>query len=578
MSALDSLISEHAPADSAVIKIFGVGGGGCNALDQMVETEILGVEYMCLNTDVQALAKYAPENVFELGKDITRGLGAGADPEVGRVAAEESSEGLKEIIGNADMLFLTAGMGGGTGTGAVPVVAKIAKEMGVLTVAVVTEPFEFEGDKRRRTAEAGLAELRENSDSIIVVPNENLLSYLGPSVSLVEAFAAANDIVSNAVRSIAELITTTGLINVDFADVKSVMTEMGYAIMSTGSGMGENRAQDAATSAIQSPLLKNVNLKDARGILANITAGTDLSMGEFQIVGDMIRTIAAEDAEVVVGTVIDDSLNHEIQVTVVATGLAPPGSDARKVKKEAPKIVVPAQTGPVEKSTSSGGEKSVQSVEKASADNQSTGKVVHIDNARADDSPSFAFENSAASTSTNKSDKGTVAAPDADVEVCIVCGGTADNHREKCPIPGQAKKKAVGNSRARSSSAVEAQKSSDNKGKKLSIIGLAVGVMALIGIVMYVFFGNSEVVEEYGSLKDNKPVAAQRAVNEKAESVEVEQTKSARFTKSEKERVGGEKNTNSEESSDMKKILKYLEVPPQPVSPINPDLLTLDED
>lgn len=334
MNAQESPVLQPDQEQSAKLKVFGIGGGGCNALEQIIAADIKGVEFKCVNTDAQALAKYKPENTIALGNELTRGLGAGADPDVGRRAAEESSEEIAEAIGDADMLFLTSGMGGGTGTGAVPVVARIARELGVLTVAVVTEPFAFEGDRRRRMAEAGLAELRDNADSMIVVPNENLLTYLGPDVSLIEAFAAANDVVTNAVQSIAELITTTGLINVDFADVKSVMTEMGYAIMSTGKGMGENRARDAATEAIESPLLNNIDLEEARGILANITVSTDISMGEFQIVGDIIRGIAAEDATVVIGTVIDDQANYEMQVTVVATGLNPPDREAEKVKRE----------------------------------------------------------------------------------------------------------------------------------------------------------------------------------------------------------------------------------------------------
>ncbi len=312
---------------SAVIKVFGVGGGGCNALEQMIAAGIRDVEFKCINTDAQALRRFAPENVITLGNNITKGLGAGANPEVGTAAAAESTEEIAAAIGGADMLFLTAGMGGGTGTGAIPLIAKTAREMGVLTVAVVTEPFAFEGEKRKATAAVGLEALRENADSMIVVPNENLLAYLGPDVTLVDAFAAANDVVANAVQSIAELITTSGLINVDFADVKTVMSAMGHAIMSTGRGMGEHRAEEAAIGAIKSPLLNNVDLKAAKGILANITSSADLSMGEFQAVGNIIRQIAADDATVVIGTVFDESMSHEMKVTVVATGLKPPKSN-----------------------------------------------------------------------------------------------------------------------------------------------------------------------------------------------------------------------------------------------------------
>ena len=253
MNAEELPTTEPEQDQAAVIKVFGVGGGGCNALEQIISAEIDGVTFKCINTDSQALSKFPPENVIRLGANLTRGLGAGADPAIGKQAAEESSEEIAAAIGNADMLFITSGMGGGTGTGAAPTVAKIARDLGVLTVAVVTEPFSFEGDRRKRMAETGLLELRDNADSMIVVPNENLLTFLGPDISLLEAFEAANDVVTNAVQSIAELITANGLINVDFADVKSVMGEMGHAIMSTGTGSGEHRAQDAAVAAIESP-------------------------------------------------------------------------------------------------------------------------------------------------------------------------------------------------------------------------------------------------------------------------------------------------------------------------------------
>ncbi len=306
---------------SAVLKLMGVGGGGCNAIEHMVAADIHGLDYTWVNTDAQALARYHPENVIQLGSNLTRGLGAGANPDTGRLAAEEDIERITSAIGNTDLLFLTAGMGGGTGTGAVPVVARIARELGVLTVAVVTRPFAFEGEKRRGIADAGIEKLRREVDSLIVVPNENLLTCLGPDISLIDAFAASNDILTNAVQSIAELITTTGLINVDFADVKSVMTETGQAMMSTGRGIGEHRARDAAIAAIESPLLDDIDLRDARGILANVTASADLSMGDFQIVGDIIANITAADANVVIGTVFDQRMKDEIRVTVVATGL-----------------------------------------------------------------------------------------------------------------------------------------------------------------------------------------------------------------------------------------------------------------
>lgn len=306
---------------AATIKLIGVGGGGCNAVEHMIGADIHGVDFTLVNTDAQALARYNPNNVIQLGSTLTRGLGAGTDPEIGRLAAEEDADLIAATIGDTDMLFLTAGMGGGTGTGAIPVIARIARELGVLTVAVVTKPFAFEGGKRRQVAEIGLKELRRHVDSLIVVPNENLLTHLGPNISLIEAFAASNDVLTNAVQSIAELITDPGLINVDFADVKSVMTETGEAMMSTGRGIGEYRARDAAIAATESPLLEDIDLNEARGILANITASDTLSMGEFQIVGDILDQITAQDANVVIGTVFDADMNDEIRVTVVATGL-----------------------------------------------------------------------------------------------------------------------------------------------------------------------------------------------------------------------------------------------------------------
>ncbi len=306
---------------SAVIKLIGIGGGGCNAVEQMINAGICGVEFMCVNTDAQALSRFSAENIIQLGSDITRGLGAGTDPEIGRLAAEEDRDRIAQAIGSADMLFLTAGMGGGTGTGGIPVIAQIARELGVLTVAVITKPFSFEGSKRMQVAEAGILELRDNVDSLIVVPNENLLTHLGPNTTLLEAFAASNDVLTNAVQSIAELVTNPGLINVDFADVRAVMSEMGEGMMSSGRGIGEYRARDAAIAASESPLIDGVNLKGARGILANVTGGSSLSMGEFQIVGDILKQITADDANVVIGTSIDQNMGEEIRVTVVATGL-----------------------------------------------------------------------------------------------------------------------------------------------------------------------------------------------------------------------------------------------------------------
>ncbi|MFT6301931.1 MAG: cell division protein FtsZ [Granulosicoccus sp.] len=307
--------------DAPVIKLIGVGGGGSNAVQHMVASGIEGVDFICANTDAQALKNMDAQTVLHIGQSITKGLGAGANPEIGRQAAMEDRERIQDLIEGTDMLFITAGMGGGTGTGAIPVVAQIAREMGVLTVAVVTKPFPFEGNKRMRTAEAGIEELRAHVDSLITIPNEKLLSVLGKNISLLDAFRAANDVLRGAVQGIAELITNPGLINVDFADVRTVMSEMGLAMMGSGVGRGDTRATDAAEMAISSPLLEDIDLAGARGILVNITAGMDMAIGEFEEVGNVVRAFAADDATVVVGTAIDEALEGELRVTVVATGL-----------------------------------------------------------------------------------------------------------------------------------------------------------------------------------------------------------------------------------------------------------------
>ena len=312
---------DSAPSSSAVIKVIGVGGGGGNAVNHMVESNIEGVEFICANTDAQALKRVSAKTVLQLGNDITKGLGAGANPEVGRQAAMEDRERIAELLNGADMVFITAGMGGGTGTGGAPVVAQVAKELGILTVAVVTRPFPFEGPKRMRAAEEGMRELSEHVDSLITIPNEKLLSVLGKSASLLTAFSAANDVLLGAVQGIAELITSPGIINVDFADVRTVMSEMGMAMMGSGSAVGENRAREAAEKAIRSPLLEDVDLHGARGILVNITAGPDLSIGEFNDVGATVQEFASQDATIVVGTSIDMEMSDELRVTVVAAGL-----------------------------------------------------------------------------------------------------------------------------------------------------------------------------------------------------------------------------------------------------------------
>ncbi|MCU7914425.1 MAG: cell division protein FtsZ [Candidatus Thiodiazotropha sp. (ex Gloverina cf. vestifex)] len=308
-------------SQNAVIKVIGVGGGGGNAINHMLTGEIEGVDFICANTDAQALRNSEVRTLLQLGSDITKGLGAGADPDVGRQAAMEDRDRIEEVLAGADMVFITAGMGGGTGTGAAPIVAEVAKELDILTVAVVTKPFGFEGGKRMKVAEQGMADLGENVDSLITIPNEKLLAVLGKEMSLLNAFKAANDVLLHAVQGIAELITRPGLINVDFADVKTVMSEMGAAMMGSGEASGDNRAREAAERAIRSPLLEDVNLSGAKGILVNITAGLNLAIGEFDEVGNTVREFADDDATVVVGTVIDPDMQNDMRVTVVATGL-----------------------------------------------------------------------------------------------------------------------------------------------------------------------------------------------------------------------------------------------------------------
>jgi cell division protein FtsZ len=328
-------------SDRAVIKVMGVGGGGGNAVEHMAISNIEGVDFICANTDAQALAHSSARTVLQIGNEITKGLGAGANPGVGREAAIEDRERIMEAIAGTDMLFITAGMGGGTGTGAAPIVAELAKEMGILTVAVVTKPFPWEGPRRMGQAEEGINELREYVDSLITIPNEKLQAVLGKGTTLLDAFKEANNVLLNAVQGIAELITRPGLINVDFADVRTVMSEMGMAMMGTGSATGEDRAVDAAERAISSPLLEDVDLSGAKGILVNVTAGMDMSIGEFEDVGNSIKKFAADNATVVVGTVIDPEMNGEMRVTVVATGIG--AADKVVVEKPEIKLVKPEQ-------------------------------------------------------------------------------------------------------------------------------------------------------------------------------------------------------------------------------------------
>ena len=305
----------------AVIKVIGVGGGGGNTVQQMVDADIEGVDFICANTDMQALEKTNCKHVVRIGQNVTKGLGAGANPEVGRQAALEDTENLKECLANTDMVFITAGMGGGTGTGAAPVIAQIAKEMGILTVAVVTKPFPFEGKRRMDVANKGIQDLEQHVDSLITIPNAKLLTHFGRDVTLLNAFKAANDVLQGAVQGIAELITCPGLVNVDFADVKTVMSEMGMAMMGSGVGKGDDRAATATELAMNSPLLEDIDMHGANGVLVNITAGMDMTIGEYEEIGDLIKEYASDEATVVVGTSIDMDMKDEIRVTVVATGL-----------------------------------------------------------------------------------------------------------------------------------------------------------------------------------------------------------------------------------------------------------------
>ena len=318
---------------NAVIKVIGVGGGGGNAVQHMVVQDITGVEFICANTAAQALHGLGAKILLQLGTNITKGLGAGANPNMGKEAALEDRERIAEALKGADMVFITAGMGGGTGTGAAPVVAEVARSMNILTVAVVTKPFAFEGKKRMALAEAGIKELSQHVDSLITIPNQKLLSIMGEDTPLLKAFAAVDDVLLGAVQGIADLIMRPGMINVDFADVRTVMSEMGMAMMGSGSASGSSRAREAAEAAIRSPLLEDVDLNGARGILVNIAAGVDISLGEFSEVGATIEEFASENATVVVGTVIDPEMGDELRVTVVATGLG-------AIEMEKPKTVV----------------------------------------------------------------------------------------------------------------------------------------------------------------------------------------------------------------------------------------------
>jgi len=305
----------------AVIKVIGIGGGGGNAVDHMVATTMEGVEFINANTDGQTLQRSNANTLLQIGEHLTKGLGAGANPEVGRQAALEDRDRIADAIDGADMVFLTCGMGGGTGTGAAPIVAQLAKEKGILTVAVVTRPFPFEGKKRMAMAEHGIQELGQHVDSLITIPNEKVLDVMGKQATLLDAFARANEVLHNAVQGISELITRPGLINVDFADVRTVMSEMGMAMMGSASASGDERAREAARAAVSSPLLEDINIHGAKGILVNITAGLDMAIGEFQEVGDVVHEFASDEATVVIGTVLDPEMKGDLRVTMVATGI-----------------------------------------------------------------------------------------------------------------------------------------------------------------------------------------------------------------------------------------------------------------
>ncbi|HJU22061.1 MAG TPA: cell division protein FtsZ [Casimicrobiaceae bacterium] len=313
-------IIDEAPEEGAVIKVIGVGGCGGNAVEHMITRGLSGVDFMCANTDAQALKRSTARTQLQLGSTLTRGLGAGARPEIGRDAAMEDRDRIAGMIEGADMLFITAGMGGGTGTGAAPVIADIAKSLGILTVAVVTRPFKFEG-KRQRVAAAGIEELTKKVDSLIVIPNDKLMDVLGEDVSVLDAYAAANDVLHGAVSGIAEVINNPGLVNVDFADVRTVMGEVGMAMMGSATSSGADRARSAAQQAVKSPLLEDVNLAGARGVLVNITASAGLKMKEYHEVMNTIKEFTAEDAMVIVGTVIDEAMEDRLRVTMIATGL-----------------------------------------------------------------------------------------------------------------------------------------------------------------------------------------------------------------------------------------------------------------
>ena len=334
-------IIDQASQEGAIIKVIGVGGCGGNAVEHMIARGLADVEFLCANTDAQALKRSSASSQLQLGQTLTRGLGAGARPEIGRDAAMEDRDRIAEMIDGADMLFITAGMGGGTGTGAAPVIADIAKSMNILTVAVVTRPFRLEGGKRMKVAQAGIDELAKRVDSLIIIPNDKLMEVLGDDISMLDAYAAANDVLHGAVSGIAEVINNPGLVNVDFADVRTVMGEVGMAMMGSATAGGVDRARQAAEAAVRSPLLEDVNLAGARGVLVNVTASSGLRMKEYQDVMTTIKEFTADDALVIVGTVIEDAMEDQLRVTMIATGLG--GAQAARREQKAPSMTLVEQ-------------------------------------------------------------------------------------------------------------------------------------------------------------------------------------------------------------------------------------------
>ena len=334
-------IIDQPSQEGAIIKVIGVGGCGGNAVEHMIARGLADVEFLCANTDAQALKRSSAAAQLQLGAALTRGLGAGARPEIGRDAAMEDRDRIAEMIEGADMLFITAGMGGGTGTGAAPVIADIAKSLNILTVAVVTRPFRLEGGKRMKVAQAGIDELAKRVDSLIIIPNDKLMEVLGDDISMLDAYAAANDVLHGAVSGIAEVINNPGLVNVDFADVRTVMGEVGMAMMGSATAAGSDRARQAAEAAVRSPLLEDVNLAGARGVLVNVTASSGLRMKEYQDVMTTIKEFTADDALVIVGTVIDDAMEDQLRVTMIATGLG--GAQAVRRDQKAPSMTLVAE-------------------------------------------------------------------------------------------------------------------------------------------------------------------------------------------------------------------------------------------